>query len=283
VVLVDKHPFGAGGEFRDALEVLRTQGGVAVLGLRDILDAREAVLSEWRPHDLQHQISDWYEQVLVYGQRSVFDPIKEYDFPPELAQRTRFCGYIVNRPEAAQPDLPSMLHARGEPLVLATAGGGEDGYTLLEAFARAADELRVIQRLATESNVALHSFMSHLSSWFWTVDALICMGGYNTLTEALCTGVPTVCVPRTKPRSEQWLRARSFENLGLLRCLAPDDLTPSALGDAITASLGVSRQDIISRANQSLSFDGARQAASHLLALARERRQHQALRAAIAS
>ena len=32
VVLVDKHPFGAGGEFKAGLKALRRQGGRAVLG-----------------------------------------------------------------------------------------------------------------------------------------------------------------------------------------------------------------------------------------------------------
>jgi len=47
VILVDKHPFGAGGEFREALEIARDAGAATVLGLRDILDAPEAVLAEW--------------------------------------------------------------------------------------------------------------------------------------------------------------------------------------------------------------------------------------------
>src|SRR5258706_16419127 len=38
IVLVDKHPFGAGGEFKAGLRALRRSGGHAVLGLRDILD-----------------------------------------------------------------------------------------------------------------------------------------------------------------------------------------------------------------------------------------------------
>src|SRR6059036_743345 len=57
VVLVDKHPFGTGGEFRPALELLRGQGGHAVLGLRDILDDRHTVLKEWGAHRLVERIA----------------------------------------------------------------------------------------------------------------------------------------------------------------------------------------------------------------------------------
>src|SRR5213594_1611111 len=83
VVLVDKHPFGISGEFRAALNALRSLGGRAVLGLRDILDERETVLKEWAPHKLQKRIAKYFDLVLVYGHRSIFDPIAQYDFPAE--------------------------------------------------------------------------------------------------------------------------------------------------------------------------------------------------------
>src|SRR5437016_12077500 len=53
VVLVDKHPFGAKGEFRAGLEELRAAGGSAVLGLRDILDEPASVLKEWSPYRMR--------------------------------------------------------------------------------------------------------------------------------------------------------------------------------------------------------------------------------------
>src|SRR5437867_11857638 len=144
VVLVDKHPFGAKGEFRAGLEELRAAGGCAVLGLRDILDEPANVLKEWSPHRMQERISEFYDRVLVYGERSVFDPISEYDFPDSLAARTRFCGYVVNRDDselAGEPGAFPYLRDRGaRPTVLATAGGGEDGFLLLQTFIRAATE-----------------------------------------------------------------------------------------------------------------------------------------------
>jgi len=48
VLLVDKHPLGVAGELRGALSALRRSDGVAVLGLRDILDEAEVVRQEWR-------------------------------------------------------------------------------------------------------------------------------------------------------------------------------------------------------------------------------------------
>jgi predicted glycosyltransferase len=289
VVLVDKHPFGAKGEFRAGLEELHAAGGCAVLGLRDILDEPASVLKEWSPYRMRERISTFYDLVLVYGDRSVFDPIAEYDFPESLAARTRFCGYVVNRDDAelaGEPGAISFSRDRGaRPTVLATAGGGEDGFFLLQKFIRAATEgswdaiavagpmspwpeLKMLRSLAARANVALRTFVPNLSEMFQSVEALVCMGGYNTLVEAVSRGVPTVCVPRTTPRREQLIRARAFERLGLLSVITPEKVNAGNLGRAIHSLVGASRQELLARVHSALSFDGARLAARHLLALA---------------
>ncbi|MBL9127765.1 MAG: hypothetical protein JNL97_08965, partial [Verrucomicrobiales bacterium] len=94
VLLVDKHPFGANGELRDGLERLRDHGGRSVLGLRDILDTPETVAAEWRPYGLPDRIHEFYDRVLVYGQREIFDAVDTYRFPPALAAQTAYCGYV---------------------------------------------------------------------------------------------------------------------------------------------------------------------------------------------
>jgi predicted glycosyltransferase len=108
VVLVDKHPFGPGGEFVDALAALKGLGGRATLGLRDILDEPPAVLSEWAAGNVRKGIEQFYDRVLVYGERSVFDPIAEYQFPQSLVERTRFCGYVLNREDPGS--VPAALY-----------------------------------------------------------------------------------------------------------------------------------------------------------------------------
>ena len=51
---------------------------------------------------------------------------------------------------------------------------------------------------------------------------VVAMGGYNTFCEILSFGKPSLIVPRTVPRREQFLRAARAEQLGLVRML-PDD------------------------------------------------------------
>ena len=200
VVLADKHPFGASGEFRHALAAARRQGARSALGLRDILDEASTVRREWRPHGLPGAITEHYDEVLIYGERAVFDAVNEYDFPEELAARSHYCGYVINPPPAATPSTAAR------PLVLATAGAGEDGFHVLASFLQASvgapwDAMAVsgphcppehatrLEELAAAANAEWHTFVPALETRIASAAAVVCMGGYNTLGEALALEV----------------------------------------------------------------------------------------------
>jgi predicted glycosyltransferase len=238
---------------------------------------------------MQSRIAKYYDQVFIYGHRAILDPIEAYHFPPSLAARTRFCGYVVNRESTHElVDFQTLLPDPAidpRPIVLATTGGGEDGFALLETFMHAASgapwhgivvagpmtpepQMRILTKLAGENGVTLRQFVPQLPTLFKSVAALVSMGGYNTIAEAVSQGVPTVCVPRIVPRTEQLIRAEAFARLGLLHALHPDQLNPQSLREKITAAIATPRNQLLRRAEQELRFDGARHAASHLLQLA---------------
>jgi predicted glycosyltransferase len=227
--------------------------------------------------------------VFVYGQRAILDPIEAYQFPISLTARTRFCGYVVNRESTNElVDFQLLLPDPSKdprPIVLATTGGGEDGFALLETFIHAAagaswhgvvvagpmthePQMHTLTRLAAENGVTLRQFVPQLPTLFKSLAALVTMGGYNTIAEAVSQGVPMVCVPRIFPRTEQLIRSQAFERLGLLRSIHPCQLNPQSLRDQITAAITTPRNQLLQRANQQLRFDGAQQAAHHLLELA---------------
>ena len=284
VLLIDKHPMGVRGELRPALGSLPEWGGRAVLGLRDILDDPATVRREWR-HDGVIEFTEAHcDSLLIYGNPDVFDFVGQYGLPDSLARRARHCGYVVH-PHAA-PRLALAAAPAHRPRVLATAGGGEDGRRLLETFARAAqaapwdaamvagpqaspDDRRALRRAAAEGGVEFHESVSDLPDRLSGMDALVSMGGYNTLSEALSLGTPTVCVPRAHPRREQLIRARAFAELGLLRLIEPDRLSPERVRAEVTAMLERDPREIAGRAHATLGFGGAQRAAQALLELAR--------------
>ena len=283
VLLSDKHPPGAHGELRAALAVLKDSGGRAVLGLRDILDEPATVRTEWQGGGVLDAVAADYDRVLVYGNRSVLDPAEAYGMTAPVRRMVRFCGYVANTPPAH--DGTPLCTPDGRPIVLATAGGGEDGYAILSAFVDASrgapwhpvvvsgtglDERSQVvleQRLA-ELGGTFHRFVRNLPVHFPSVAALVCMGGYNTTTEAVRASVPTVVVPRVRPRQEQLLRARAFAELGVVRTVHPDDLATRQLGPAVLAALGDSRLGIAARVGRAIDVDGAERAAAELLSLA---------------
>jgi predicted glycosyltransferase len=283
VLLIDKHPMGVGGELRPALARLPAWGGRAVLGLRDILDDPATVRREWRHDGVIEFTEEHCDRLLIYGNPGVFDFVAEYELPVSLALRALHTGYVVH-PDAT-PRLRLAQPAKRRPRVLATAGGGEDGRRLLETFAEAAcaeqwDAVMVagpqastanqlaLRRAAEQAGIEFHASVPELPDWLAEVDALVSMGGYNTLSEALSIGTPTLCVPRAHPRREQLIRARSFASLGLLRTIEPDRLTPERVRAEVTDLLGRDRRDTARRAHESLGFGGAQVAATALLDLA---------------
>src|SRR5918999_15591 len=240
--------------------------------------------ADWSAHGVYEQIAEHFDCVLVYGQRDVTDPIAEYGFPDELAAMTSFCGYVLSPGGPDDRETAAELLPAGsesEPLVLATAGGGQDGFPLLSAFVEAAagapwravvvagpqcesKHLRRLHRLAARSGVAFRRFVPGLAKAFGVLDALVCMGGYNTLTEAVSSGVPTVCVPRAYPRTEQLIRARAFARRGLLHVLEPRSLDAAALRDEVESAM----TEPLRERPPSLDLDGAERAAELLLELA---------------
>jgi predicted glycosyltransferase len=286
VLLVDKHPLGVAGELQTALSRLRALGGRAVLGLRDVLDDPATVRAEWTLARTA-AVLEHYSRVLVYGRKAVFDTLRRSALPAELAERTRYCGYVTmpaaGDAAAAQTIRGFGAGGRSRPLVLGTAGGGEDGRRLLEVFVDASagapwDAIAVtgpqlasggalaLRRRAHAAGVAVRTFVPELAGWFGVVDALVCMGGYNTLAEALVRGTPTVCAPRTTPRSEQLIRARVLARRGLLQVVEPQRLSRQTLRDAVASALTRSRPAIAREARATLAFDGASVAAELLLA-----------------
>jgi predicted glycosyltransferase len=224
----------------------------------------------------------------VYGSRAVLDPVEEYAFGPRVADLTEFCGYVLNDDDrlCRAGDRAALPAGRERPVVLATVGGGEDGRPLLETFIdaaagadwdgivvagplAAARDARALRRRADSAGVAFYGVVPALTQWLDRVDALVCMGGYNTMAEAVSRGTPTVCVPRTRPRVEQLIRARAFARLGLSRVVEPRRLGPDTLRREIGAVLGSPRRARAERAAAVLGFDGARRAAEQLVELAR--------------
>jgi predicted glycosyltransferase len=256
VFIVDKVPRGAVNELDPALESIRKQGRTqCVLGLRDVLDDPATVRREWDEGGFDGVLRVYYDAVWVYGDPAVYDPAREYDFPPDVADKVRFTGYLDQRERTRLADVDggreilARMAECPERLVLCMVGGGQDGGPLAEVFAEtefppdttgviltgpflpAEVQQRLSRRVAANPRLRFLGFVTDTDLLLERADRVIAMGGYNTVCEVLSYDKPALVVPRVHPRREQLIRAERLQSLGLLDVLHPDRLSPAALGE----------------------------------------------------
>lgn len=247
VLVVDNVPRGACGELERALARLRREGRTrCVLGLRDVLDEADAVRQEWQARDNAVALRDWYDAVWIYGDRQLCDPVAEYGWDDEIAAKVHYVGYLDRTSHA--PVMPSASPAvPTRPFALCMVGGGQDGYEVADAFARArtpdglhrvlvtgpfmpVDQRRALEALAADDHtLSVHTFVEEPTALLARAEAVVCMGGYNTVNEVLSYRTRALVVPRTVPRLEQLVRATRLRDLGLVDLLLPQELSPRAI------------------------------------------------------
>ncbi len=267
VMLIDKKPGGIKNELdRSLAYAKRKQPHLkTALILRDILDTPERTIAAWERQGQSERVERYYDAVLVLGERSIFDQTEEYRFPSGVADKIQHCGYLG---KAAQVrDKRQVRRELGvgndEPMVLVTPGGGEDGFPVIEAYARClAESPRLSQvhsvvvtgpempalqreRLAAvfggRRKVRMMPFAEDLMSVMNAADAVVSMGGYNTVCELMSLRKRAVVVPRAEPVAEQWIRTERLADRGLFTTIHPKDLTPIALGEALSRELMCSK------------------------------------------
>jgi predicted glycosyltransferase len=265
VFLVDHAPAGMKGELLEALAFIREKMPATrtVIGLRDIIDSPQAVVSLWREQNIYHLLQAAYDYVLVYGSRHLFDSVCEYHFPPDVAAKTRYCGYI-----ARNGDVPTAGHvhvtpaASGRPVILVTVGGGGDGYPLLRAYLCALDSIshhatqsiivtgplmaigkrRALELAAAHRpDIRVMSVTTELQELIRRAHLVVAMAGYNTSVEILAAKKWAILVPRAAPRMEQRLRARLLSNMGLAAVVQPEENMVARLAELIQAALAGAR------------------------------------------
>ena len=242
VAVVDKAPRGLCDELVPTLETLRRTSCRIVLGLRDVED--RAVQRRW-DESMRDAVLRYYDAVFVYGPPSSPDALEAMgwsDFPLPV----HHVGYVGRPvPSAAPDDLP------GEYL-LATAGGGADGFRLLAAVLEAiaadpiglptlvvagpmmaASEVERLRALAHGTDARVEEFRPDMDAVIGGATVVVSMAGYNTVAELLRARKRAVLVPRTRPSEEQLVRARLVADAGLASMLLPDELEPRRIRDAL--------------------------------------------------
>lgn len=251
LLIVDKEPTGFRGELLPTLEYLKMRGRArTVLGLRDVLDEPNVLAAEWARKGATAAAENLYDEIWVYGPRSVYDPTAGLQLTEETRARMHWTGYL-RREVMSQTETPHT------PYILITPGGGGDGAAMVSLVLAAYEQDPDLRPNAVlvygpflsgdvrdgfdarvaklGGRVTAVGFESQIEALFAGALGVVCMGGYNTFCEVLSFDKPAVILPRTKPRLEQWIRASRAEELGLVRMLDErrDGMTTEAMIAAI--------------------------------------------------
>ena len=242
VAVVDKLPLGLDGELEPTLQALRARDGrcKVVLGLRDIDDSPANLRRRWGL-GMRDAIERYYDAVLVYGPSSTPDAIACMGWSG-LDVPVSHVGYVGAPMPATGPD------DLADGYLLATSGGGHDGFELLMTLAQAIradplpcetvmvagplrdpDKLEQLRRATAGESVRLYAHRTDLPRLIVGARAVVSMAGYNTVGEIMRAPKPALLVPRVRPSEEQLIRARRLEQRGLQQMLHPADLEPATL------------------------------------------------------
>ena len=267
VFLVDHAPAGMNGELLSTLALIRNEipETRTVLGLRDILDSPESVRRTWQEQDVHALIEQAYDDVFVYGSEQLFDVVSAYGLSAKLAQRVKYCGYVVGRSRLEQLQLATggnvcwdRRRSGARPVVLVTAGGGGDGYFLMRAYLQGLcngapnnfysvivtgplmprGESEALHAVAGgRDDVQFVSYTTELMPSIKAAEVVVAMAGYNTSVELLAAQKKAILVPRSVPRQEQRLRATLLAKLGLFDSVDSDDMLAATLERRVPLAL----------------------------------------------
>jgi len=255
--LVDKEPLGLNGEVAPTLRLLKSRGTKLVLGLRDIMDEPVLLLREWNRKRALPALERLYDEIWVYGLERFADPLQGVVCPVAVRDKMVYTGYLRRSvPHTSTVRTPPV---GGQPYVLVTVGGGEDGVSaidwvlrayeqdpaiplaavlLLGPFMAPAQQEKFRERAARLGRVDVLTFDTHVEQLMERASGLVAMAGYNTFCEILSLDKRAILVPRVKPRLEQFMRARRAADLGLARMLDPNDIGDTAVMAAALRGLG---------------------------------------------
>jgi predicted glycosyltransferase len=240
LLIVDKEPLGLRGEVRDTLQLMQRRRATVILGLRDVMDDPEALESEWERKNAVPALSEYYDELWVYGLPQICDPLAGLPVPASVRRRMIYTGYLQRTAAdlAVTPDLQEFVE---NEFLLITPGGGGDGEALVDLVLSAYEHDRDLplpalivfgpfmmpeQRAAFAAravrlpNVHAITFNAHLEALMARAAGVVAMGGYNTFCEILSFDKPALIMPRTAPRLEQFIRTERAAELGLVAMLS---------------------------------------------------------------
>ncbi|MDE0886293.1 MAG: response regulator [Myxococcota bacterium] len=283
VLFVDHSPAGMQGEMVPALEWLSDRTRCRrVLGMRDVTDDAANVRALWKKQGIDDLIARHYDDLLIFGDKAIYDPVQEYGLGNQAGPRIEYMGFVCENSEPA----PAPKASPGDrPKVAVSIGGGDGAVStlfayldMLEEFGDALDveseiltgpliaddDLYKVRERARNLPVTITKFLPSTAEFFAHADLVVATAGYNTVTQIFRYAKRALLVPRVLYRREQLVRSRRLEELGLVHCLHPMDISPQRMHAVLARALADPAQPLEeARRSGAMRLDGAERFAEH--------------------
>lgn len=281
--IADYTPTGIWHELVPTFEMLKNRSNPTqiILGLRDILDTPALTREFWQQERAYEFLKRYYDKILIYGCREVFDTAYHYDLLDGFEDKVTYCGYLCSQDtNNSNDEIRQKLGLKRQNLILITAGGGYDAYPIMQLSIKALK--KVLSKVSAEAIFITGPLMNPESyellishskdlpihflrfddtlNYIKSADLVITMAGYNTLMDSVSAKKNIIVIPRSGPSAEQVMRAEIFQKLGLVTSLKPaEKVSSTELAEVIIERLN---KPLVP--NISISMNGLSRAVSEI-------------------
>lgn len=282
VLVVELYPFGRKAfrfELDPLLQDIAQNTGTrcrVLCSLRDILVEKKDPAA-YEAQVVKH-LNRYFDALLIHADPDVVRLSETFSRLGDVRIPVVYTGFVSPRPPpGARSRLRRELGLREDDrLIVASAGGGGVGYSLLRAVLAAfacldssrhwflqifsgpfmpAAEFDALRAAACE-NIRVERFTAHFLSYLAAADLSVSMAGYNTCMNILAADVPALVYPFAQNR-EQRLRAQRLMPFSRMELIGDAELAPRRLAHRMAAAGG--RMDGTRR---TVDLDGARKTAA---------------------
>src|SRR5688572_4523838 len=257
-LVIQLFPFGRRQSRFELAPLLEAAAGrqrrpLIVCSVRDILGGGQG--NPERQDEMLEAFQRFFDRVLVHGDESIIPFSRTFRHADAIAEKLAYSGYIVEGDDSSACSRKAAQDDSGE--VVVSAGGGAVGSVLLETAIRARefsalanrtwrvlcgvhtpaaelDRLAAIAARTRAGAVLVEPARADFPRLLANCAVSVSQAGYNTMGETSLAGARSVVVPFSGGgETEQSLRAREFESLGLTTVVTEEDLSAQSLSAAI--------------------------------------------------
>jgi predicted glycosyltransferase len=272
--LIELYPFGRRAfrfELTPVLDCIKQTLSLkckVVCSLRDILvEKKDRAKYENR---VINALNKWFDAVLIHSDPQLIKLDSTFADLDKIKVPMVYTGFVTPVPDPEKVRrirLETGLSQKGV-LIVASAGGGNVGATLLLSVVKAFHELSLQQDALLQvytgpymdrkdknnlqsfagGRISVEEFTSDFVSLLGAADLSISMAGYNTCMNIVAAGVPSLVWPFGQNR-EQRMRALKIARFAPMTLLEDQDLALEKLSQLIEENLGRQTADIHPKLN----------------------------------